>query len=283
MASARHGARGQVLIPAGVVLLGLCVAAQTTPSSPNAQKITPPPVSPPEGRKGLSPGGQGSGPVEILSDTMGVDFNPYLQRVFRTVNLNWRILMPESVYPPILKKGIVFIEFSVMKDGSLQGMKVVGPPADVALARAAWGSITNSAPFEPLPSEFKGQYLQLRFKYFYNLNVDGTPATDVSFGISPPGPITVAAGGTRQFSARARAGGMASVNWAISGDQCGERWDWTAVVIATKSECGDISTSGLYSAPDEVPERPEVVITATSVPLKSATTKVSIVAPSSAK
>ena len=128
------------------------------------------------GDYGLNQGKSGGalGQVDILSDTMGFDFNPYLQRIFHTVDRNWRILMPESVYPPILKKGMVFIEFSIMKDGTVQGLKVVGPPADVALVRAAWGSITNSTPFPPLPSEFPGQYLELRFKYFYNLNIDGS-------------------------------------------------------------------------------------------------------------
>jgi hypothetical protein len=280
MASARHGARGLALMAAGVVLLGLCGAAQTNSSSANEQEITPPVVSPPEGHQESSSTNKGSGP-DILSDTMGFDFNPYLQRVFHTVDRHWRLLMPESVYPPILKKGMVFIELSIMKDGSLQGMKVVGPAADVTLVRAAWGSITNSAPFLPLPGEFMGQYLRVRFKYFYNLNVDGNSMVDVAFGISPSGPMTVAEGNTRHFSTHARASGTAPVSWAIGGEQCGERWDWTAVVLATKSECGDISASGLYSAPDEVPERPEIVITATSVPLKSATTKVSSVAPSS--
>jgi len=128
------------------------------------------------GDYGLNQGKSGGmlGNVDILSDTMGFDFNPYLQRIFHTVDRNWRILMPESVYPPILKKGMVFIEFSIMKDGTVQGLKVVGPPADVALVRAAWGSITNSTPFPPLPGEFPGQYLELRFKYFYNLNIDGS-------------------------------------------------------------------------------------------------------------
>ena len=128
------------------------------------------------GDYGLTQGQNGGtlGAVDILSDTMGFDFDPYLHRIFLTVDRNWRTLMPESVYPPILKKGMVFIEFAIMKDGTVQGMKVVGPPGDVALVRAAWGSITNSAPFPPLPNGFPGQYLELRFKYFYNLNIDGS-------------------------------------------------------------------------------------------------------------
>jgi len=148
--------------------------------------------------------------VDILSDTMGFDFNPYLQRIFHTVDRKWRILMPESVYPPILKKGMVFIEFSIMKDGSVQGEKVVGPPTDTDLVRAAWGSITISAPFPPLPSEFPGQYLMLGFKYFYNLNLDGTSVNEVPLSISPSGPVTVAAGSTRQFSANVGARGVAT-------------------------------------------------------------------------
>lgn len=36
------------------------------------------------------------GPPEVLSDTMGVDFGPYLQRVMHDVTLNWYKNIPES-------------------------------------------------------------------------------------------------------------------------------------------------------------------------------------------
>ena len=29
------------------------------------------------------------GPLEVLTDTMGVDFGPYLQRVLHDVRMNW--------------------------------------------------------------------------------------------------------------------------------------------------------------------------------------------------
>ena len=38
----------------------------------------------------------------------------------------------------------------------------------MALDRAAYGGITASNPFPPLPSEFTGQYLGLRFTFYYN-------------------------------------------------------------------------------------------------------------------
>jgi TonB family protein len=108
------------------------------------------------------------GPLDVLSDTMGVDFGPYLQRVLHEVKVHWYTLIPESARPPIMKKGNVMIEFAILKDGSVSGMKLVSTSGDVALDRGAWGGITSSNPFPPLPTEFGGQYLALRFKFLYN-------------------------------------------------------------------------------------------------------------------
>lgn len=113
-------------------------------------------------------GASAQGGVEILSDTMGVDFNPYLKRILQVVNENWHTLLPESVFPPIRKSGTVAIEFAILKDGKVAGMRLAGSSGDPPLERACWGSITNSVPFPPLPQEFPGQYLQLRFIYCYN-------------------------------------------------------------------------------------------------------------------
>lgn len=110
------------------------------------------------------------GALDVLSDTMGVDFGPYLARVLHDVKQNWYNLIPESARPPIMKKGKVAIEFAILKDGSVRGMRLEdgGSSGDPALDRAAWGGITASNPFPPLPPEFGGQYLALRFHFFYN-------------------------------------------------------------------------------------------------------------------
>jgi len=120
---------------------------------------------------GLGGGGRGSpaqGDLDILSDTMGVDFGPYLARVLHDVRNNWYNIIPEAAYPPLRKKGRVAIEFAILKDGSVAGMKLESPSGDVSLDRAAWGGITASNPFPPLPNEFSGQYLLLRFRFYYN-------------------------------------------------------------------------------------------------------------------
>jgi TonB family protein len=109
-----------------------------------------------------------AGNLEVLSDTQGVDFGPYLSRVLQAVRMNWYNLIPEAARPPLLERGKVSIEFAILPDGKVAGMKIIGPSGDVSLDRAAWGGITASNPFAPLPSEFHGPYLALRFHFYYN-------------------------------------------------------------------------------------------------------------------
>ncbi|MGB8988902.1 MAG: TonB family protein [Candidatus Sulfotelmatobacter sp.] len=119
------------------------------------------------GDYGLGTGAHGAqmGPFEILSDTMGVDFGPYLQRVLHDVRQNWYNAIPESAQ---FKHGNLIIEFAITKDGKVAGMKLVSPSGDSPLDRAAWAGIVGSDPFPPLPSEFGGQFLALRFRFYYN-------------------------------------------------------------------------------------------------------------------
>ena|SRR5271165_5942208 len=120
-----------------------------------------------EGGFGLDRGARGRqyGNLEILSDTQGVDFGPYLQRILEDVRQNWYRLIPESAE---MKKGKLALEFAIMKDGHVQALRVVVPSGDVSLDRPAYGSITASDPFPPLPSNFTGPYLELRFRFYYN-------------------------------------------------------------------------------------------------------------------
>ncbi|MGH9616549.1 MAG: cell envelope integrity protein TolA [Acidobacteriaceae bacterium] len=106
--------------------------------------------------------------AEILSDTMGVDFGPYVHKIVDATQSMWDLLIPEAARPPLDKQGTVTIQFIIMPDGSIKQMQLVRPSGDVSLDRAAWGGITGAGPFPPLPKEFHGPYLALRFKFLYN-------------------------------------------------------------------------------------------------------------------
>ncbi len=111
------------------------------------------------------------GSVDILSNTMGVDFSHYLQQVIAATKRAWYPIIPEEARPPLNKQGIVQIRFEIYPDGSVHHMILYGPSGDVALDRAAWGGITGATPYPPLPKRFvnlKGKYLALQFNFLYN-------------------------------------------------------------------------------------------------------------------
>jgi TonB family protein len=110
--------------------------------------------------------------ADIISDTMGVDFGPYMRRVVEATRRSWYPIIPESARPPLDKQGRVGIRFKIYPDGSVKEMILEFPSGDVSLDRAAWGGITGASPYPPLPKDFKGPFLELRFGFFYNLDPD---------------------------------------------------------------------------------------------------------------
>jgi hypothetical protein len=123
------------------------------------------------GRGGLSRHpGAGTGGIEVLSDTQGVDFNSWLARWHWETEHTWDPLIPDEVNPPILKSGMVAIRFKVLPNGRLMDGSLIleGRSGDVALDRAAWGALTGSN-YPPLPRDFHGPYLELRAFFLYNM------------------------------------------------------------------------------------------------------------------
>ena len=118
---------------------------------------------------GRGGGGAAYGGLEMLTPDEGVDFSGYLQRVYLTVKRNWFAVMPGSV--ELGEQGIVQLTFRINRDGSVS----VGDPQIVRnsgkepLDRAAYSSVRASNPFESLPPQFKGPFIELRYTYFYNI------------------------------------------------------------------------------------------------------------------
>jgi hypothetical protein len=125
---------------------------------------------------GTGRGGPGmGGSAQILSDTQGVDFSSYIQRLLATLQRNWEAVMPESAM--MGDRGITATIFKIAPDGSVI-------PPDPTLERtsgkepldnAAMSAIHASNPFEPLPPQFHGPYLELRIWFLYNIPRDQWP------------------------------------------------------------------------------------------------------------
>jgi TonB family protein len=106
--------------------------------------------------------------MEILSDTGGVDFRPYMRRLHVTIEDHWYPLIPPSALPPTMKSGVVTLELSILKNGDLRELRVAQSSGDAEFDRAAWGAISTSAPLPVLPAEYSSESLRLRCKFFYN-------------------------------------------------------------------------------------------------------------------
>lgn len=120
---------------------------------------------------GTGKGGNVGGGVQVLSDMQGVDFSDYLRRLKMDVYRNWIPLLPEETEPPLLKQGETYIRFTILPDGKIGGMTLEGSSHDVAIDKAAWGSIVSEGQFPPLPSQFHGPNLELRFHYMVNKGI----------------------------------------------------------------------------------------------------------------
>ncbi len=128
----------------------------------------------PGGGTGGGGGGHGTayGGIEMLTPDEGVDFTNYLNRVYVTVKRNWFAVMPGSV--ELGEKGIVVLTFKIMRDGSVPSAEPViqRNSGKEPLDRAAYSSVRASNPFEPLPPQFSGPYIELRYTYLYNIPLE---------------------------------------------------------------------------------------------------------------
>lgn len=104
----------------------------------------------------------------ILSDTYGVDLDPYLRRIYFIVRANWYSLIPELIYTG--RKGRVTIVFDIQKNGNILNMNVVARSGTVPYDNAAVGSLNLSSPLPALPNYFPGSHITLQYTYLYNLS-----------------------------------------------------------------------------------------------------------------
>ena len=226
-----------------VALLLCSVFAFGQNPAPSPQPTPQPPASASDQKS------QTQGSLDILSDTKGVDFGPYLKSILKKVRENWYRFIPESA---AMKKGKVAIEFAIKPDGSIAGMRLVATSGDAALDRAAWVGISASSPFPALPSEFTGPHLALRFRFYYNPEKGEVPSkSGIAVNISVPPNLQVPVGGTAIVTATVTGTKESALEWTLHGLGC------------SNDACGKMD-GNLYVAPSILPHPPVVYLMAIS-------------------
>jgi TonB family protein len=105
--------------------------------------------------------------ADILSDTQGVDFTPYMRQTLAMIEKSWVSSLPEEVAHTNKSQETV-IRFTISRDGAISAMELVESARQLGIDRAAWGSVTSVAPLPSLPADFNGSSLILRIHFRVN-------------------------------------------------------------------------------------------------------------------
>ena len=107
-----------------------------------------------------NPGGGGGKPgIDALREP---DFGPYMRELQRKIKLNWD--------PPKgnESKRVVLL-FKIAKDGRLLSCRVFKSSGLQSADAAALKAVELTAPFKPLPADFRGENIDIQFTFDYNV------------------------------------------------------------------------------------------------------------------
>lgn len=107
-----------------------------------------------------NPGGGGGAPgIDSIREP---DFGPYMRELQRRIKMNWE--------PPKgnESKRVVLL-FKIAKDGRLLSVRVFKSSGIPNADKAALNAVELTAPFRPLPVEFKGSSIDIQFTFDYNV------------------------------------------------------------------------------------------------------------------
>ena len=107
-----------------------------------------------------NPGGGGGAPgIDALREP---DFGPYMRELQRRIKLNWD--------PPKGNESKrVILLFKIAKDGRLLSCRVHKSSGMPSADQAALKAVELTAPFRPLPADFRGQSIDIQFTFDYNV------------------------------------------------------------------------------------------------------------------
>ncbi len=107
-----------------------------------------------------NPGGGGGAPgIDALREP---DFGPYMRELQRRIKLNWD--------PPKGNESkTVVLLFKIARDGRLLSCRIHRGSGLPSADQAALKAVELTAPFRPLPADFKGQSIDIQFTFDYRV------------------------------------------------------------------------------------------------------------------
>jgi protein TonB len=122
----------------------------------------------PQGAIGLASGtGQQMGP--FFFDPQGADFTVWLNHFKNEVYRNWIVPQPALMG----FRGHVDLEFTVLRDGTMTGVRLLKSSGTTALDRAAQNALLGSNPMR-LPSDYAPDRVTMQVTFYYNEGPQGS-------------------------------------------------------------------------------------------------------------
>lgn len=112
------------------------------------------------GGGGNNPGGGGGRPgIDAIKEP---DFGPYMRELQRRIKYNW--------HPPKGNESRkVVLLFKIAKNGQLLSCRVYRSSGLPSADQAALNAVKMTAPFRPLPADYKGTNIDIQFTFDYNV------------------------------------------------------------------------------------------------------------------
>jgi len=109
------------------------------------------------------------GEIEVLNGPVSFHTRNYLSfGILANVRANWQRALGEKGIIPTSEQKALTVEFTVLRDGTLDSRKVVESSGDTELDGTGLDAIAKSAPFMAIPADFSGEFLKVRCHFYLN-------------------------------------------------------------------------------------------------------------------
>lgn len=109
------------------------------------------------------------GEMEVLNGPVSFHTRNYLGfGLLANIRTNWQRALNEKGLIPASGQKAFTVEFTILKDGTLDSRRLAESSGDPELDRTGLDAVAKSAPFMAIPAEFNGEFLKLRCHFYLN-------------------------------------------------------------------------------------------------------------------